>query len=218
MIEVPGSKKAERAIEEESGSRLATSQLRRLRRIVDAAKQLATEGGLDGVRLRTVAEVAEVALGTLYRYFESKEDILVFALAEEIAGFEKRMRAHPPEGETPRQRVGAFFAISTQAFTQRREKFARACLQAFASGGAKNVDLVAGIRLRWIALILSAIEGREVAPQELSVGSEVSRDQSLASILENVWVVGLIGWAGGIQTHQTVVEQVNRAAALLLPA
>ena len=41
-------------------ARLAASQLRRHRRIVDAVVELAEKGGFDGVRLRDVAEVSEV--------------------------------------------------------------------------------------------------------------------------------------------------------------
>ena len=53
-------------------ARLAASQLRRHRRIVDAVIELAEKGGFEGVRLRDVAEVTEVALSTLYTYFHSK--------------------------------------------------------------------------------------------------------------------------------------------------
>ena len=60
--------------------RLVSSQLRRIRRIVDAAVALAEQGGFDAVRLRDVAEASGVALGTLYKYFRSKEEILLFAV------------------------------------------------------------------------------------------------------------------------------------------
>ena len=70
------------------GARLAQNQLRRMRRIVDAAVDLAEKGGFEAVRLRDVAEQSDVALGTLYKYFRSKEDILLFALNEEIERLE----------------------------------------------------------------------------------------------------------------------------------
>ncbi len=47
--------------------RLASSQLRRVRAVVDAAVALAERGGFDAVRLRDVAEASGVALGTLYK-------------------------------------------------------------------------------------------------------------------------------------------------------
>ena len=48
----------------------------RRRRILDATLTLASKGGYDAVQMRAVAEKAEVALGTLYRYFPSKIHLL----------------------------------------------------------------------------------------------------------------------------------------------
>ena len=56
---------------------LTPVQRERRRRIIDAAMELAAEGGYDAVQMREVAARAEVALGTLYRYFASKERLLV---------------------------------------------------------------------------------------------------------------------------------------------
>src|SRR5215468_12072123 len=81
-------------------ARLAANQLRRMRRIVDAAVELAEQGGFEAVRLRDVAERSDVALGTLYKYFRSKEDILLFALAEELERLEAAIVARPIEGGT----------------------------------------------------------------------------------------------------------------------
>jgi len=80
-------------------ARLATSQLRRVRRIVDAAVALAEEGGFDGVRLRDVAEASGVALGPLYKYFRSKEDLLLCAVNEETVGEILDIACFEPEEE-----------------------------------------------------------------------------------------------------------------------
>src|SRR5215468_6624328 len=82
-------------------ARLAANQLRRMRRIVDAAVELAERGGFEAVRLRDVAERSDVALGTLYKYFRSKEDILLFALNEELERLEQLMAARPIAGGRP---------------------------------------------------------------------------------------------------------------------
>jgi AcrR family transcriptional regulator len=50
----------------------SVAQQDRHRRILDATISLASEGGFDAVQMRAVAERADVALGTLYRYFPSK--------------------------------------------------------------------------------------------------------------------------------------------------
>jgi len=52
--------------------------------IVDAARALAAEGGMDAVQVVAVAARASIASGTVYRYFPSKHD-LVTALADGFA-------------------------------------------------------------------------------------------------------------------------------------
>ena len=44
---------------------------------------LAAEGGYDAVQMRDVAARAEVALGTLYRHYASKDQLLLAAMAEQ---------------------------------------------------------------------------------------------------------------------------------------
>ena len=67
-------------------------QEERARRIVDSAVELAEQGGFEAVRLRDVAAHAGVALGTLYRRFRSKEDLLVAARLD--AEVERRQKPH----------------------------------------------------------------------------------------------------------------------------
>ena len=78
--------------EDELGS---SAQRDRRRRMLDATIMLATKGGYDAVQMRAVAENADVALGTLYRYFPSKIHLLVSGLARE---FETRAGEDRPDG------------------------------------------------------------------------------------------------------------------------
>ena len=61
---------------------LTRSQKARRTRVIEAAMALASEGGYDAVQMRDVAERADVALGTIYRYFASKDQLLAAALVE----------------------------------------------------------------------------------------------------------------------------------------
>lgn len=194
------------------GARLAASQLRRMRRIVDEAVRLAEKGGFEAVRLRDVAEASDVALGTLYKYFHSKEDILLFALSEEVERLEASVQARPPGGATPLQRISSFFRRATSAFV-RRPDFARAVVRSIASSDPDHTAKVAGFHLRMTRLILAALDGSPVgAPGEL--GRE--RQRRLAGVLQHVWFSALVGWAGGLHPARGVAEQVEIAAALML--
>src|SRR5881275_3239590 len=74
------------------------AQRARRRRILRAAADLATEGGFDAVQMREVADRADVALGTLYRYFPSKVHLLVSAMAQELAAMRSTVRPRSAAG------------------------------------------------------------------------------------------------------------------------
>src|SRR3954452_22430705 len=84
---------------------LARSQAARRRRVLDATLRLASEGGFDAVQMRDVAAAADVALGTVYRYFSSKERLLLEAMAEQQADLRAHLHSHPPPGDTAAERV-----------------------------------------------------------------------------------------------------------------
>jgi TetR/AcrR family transcriptional regulator, cholesterol catabolism regulator len=194
---------------------LAKSQLKRLRRIVDAATQLAERGGFEGVKLRDVAEVSEVALGTLYNYFRSKEDILLFALADEVERLEHGLAAHPPAGTSPLQRLTVFFQQATKSLT-RKPQFARAVLRSLASGDTDTTAKVAAFHGRMTRLIVAALRGKPVdlaKPPTAPTGTE--RERQMAFVLQNVWFASLVGWAGGLHSARAVADHVRTAAALM---
>jgi AcrR family transcriptional regulator len=196
--------------------RLVSSQLRRIRRIVDAAVALAERGGFDAVRLRDVAEASGVALGTLYKYFRSKEEILLFAVNEDMERLEAVMRERPPKGETPTERLSEFFARATRGFV-RRPDYAHAVLRSTAAGQATTAVQQAGFHLRLSRMVVAALRG-EAPPSERPlaepVGSE--REQRIALVLEHVWFACLLGWVSGLHPVKTVSERMRDAVSLLL--
>src|SRR3954452_18309962 len=86
------------------GTRAAETAQRR-RRLLAAATALAAEGGYDAVQMRDVAARAEVALGTLYRHYSSKDQLLLAALAEQATTLRERLQHRPPRGNTPADRL-----------------------------------------------------------------------------------------------------------------
>jgi AcrR family transcriptional regulator len=51
-------------------------------RILDAARRLCASAGLESVRMEAIAAEAHVSKGTLYRFFASKEDLLLASLID----------------------------------------------------------------------------------------------------------------------------------------
>ena len=78
----------------------STAQRERRRRILDSTLALASKGGYDAVQMRAVADRADVAVGTLYRYFPSKVHLLVSALAREFERINSKTDRRMPAGLT----------------------------------------------------------------------------------------------------------------------
>ena len=92
----------------------SAAQRDRRKRILDATITLAAQGGFDAVQMRAVAEQADVALGTLYRYFPSKIHLLVSALGREFERAESRIDGRAIEGDTASERVIHVLRLTTR--------------------------------------------------------------------------------------------------------
>src|ERR1700739_4668087 len=83
----------------------SAAQRERRKRILDATLALASKGGYDAVQMRAVAERADVALGTLSRYFPSKIQLLVSALTLEFERTQEKLDRRTIPGGTPYERM-----------------------------------------------------------------------------------------------------------------
>jgi AcrR family transcriptional regulator len=184
----------------------------RARRIVESAVELAEKGGFEAVRLRDVASHAGVALGTLYRRFRSKEDLLLAALEQEVGDLEQRMIRRPPKGDTRLERVTNFFQAATRALC-RRPNLARAMIRAVATGDPELTQKMASFHARVGDFVTMALRGAEAPGEALPPTDE---ERALARSLQMVWFAALVGWSGGMHGQPGIVEQTRVAADLML--
>ena len=182
---------------------LARSQAARRRRVLDAALRLAERGGFDAVQMRDVATEANVALGTVYRYFTSKERLLLEAMVEEIEALAARLESRPPVGATPADRVVDVLSRGT-ASLQRHPEVTAAMVRAF--GAADEADVV-----RRVGDIMTGI-----ITGVMHEGPPSARDLAVARTLQQVWLSSLIGWVGGVDDPPRVVADLETATQLLL--
>ncbi len=180
----------------------------RARRIVETAIDLAEKGGFEAVRLRDVASSSGVALGTLYRHFSSKEDLLIAAMAQQVELLAGRMTARPAVGDTPLERVNDFFAVATAGFCG-RPMLARAILRSMASAQPDLMEKVGSFHGSVTQLINTAERGNT----GVASGAPAS---DAAAVLEHVWFAYLVGWAAGLHQEADVISYVARAAELIL--
>src|ERR1039458_5412883 len=84
---------------------LTRAQQARRQRVIDAAMALGLDGGYDAVQMRDVAARADVAMGTVYRYFTSKDHLLAATLVHWVEQLDARLAQLPAQGDSAAIRV-----------------------------------------------------------------------------------------------------------------
>jgi AcrR family transcriptional regulator len=152
-----------------------------------------------------VAERADVALGTLYRYFPSKIHLLVSALAREIERNQERLDRRPIPGETPYERVMYVLGRTTRSM-QREPMLIEAMTRAFMfadPSAANEVNTVARLMER---LFTKAMHDGEPSADEIAI----------ARVIGDVWLSNLIRWVTRRASADDVSNHLELAARLLL--
>ena len=186
------------------GERLSANQAERRRRVVAAAVELASEGGYEVVQMRDVAAHAMVALGTIYRYFESKDQMLAAALVDWTAELERRLEQRPPSGATAEERVVEVVRRASGAI-ERNQRLSSALVTAVASPDPGIGRYQGEVHETLIRIFNRALSGVEPAKRD-----------AVVRILCNVWFTALIGWVHGWRAVASIGEELEFAARFLL--
>ncbi|CUU57944.1 DNA-binding transcriptional regulator, AcrR family [Parafrankia irregularis] len=171
----------------EHGAVVANStQHARRERILTVAVGLAAGGGYEAVQMRTVAEKAGVALGTLYRYFPSKELLLSAALIRRLRGAGADLRSAPRIGDDPATRVIVVMNLLIDGL-DRNPRLVGAFIQAMTSSAAGVAIDEAEAAMRTV--IGAAIYGPDhVADERDKVATEIIGKAFLTDL--HFWQVG----------------------------
>jgi AcrR family transcriptional regulator len=185
----------------------SAAQRDRRKRILDATYELAKEGGFDAVQMRAVADKADVALGTLYRYFPSKIHLLVSALGREFEHAESVLREKPIPGETPSERVIYVLKKTTrglQGDPHLTEALTRAFM--FADGSVAN-------EIHSVGMLLTSMLTQAMHPGATELTND---DIATARVIGDVWLSALVAWVTGRSTAVETSAHMENAVRLLL--
>ena len=183
----------------------SAAQRDRRKRILDATLTLASKGGYEAVQMRTVAEQANVALGTLYRYFPSKIHLLVSALAREFERTQERLDRTPVPGDTAADRTLFVLGRITRSM-QRDPMLTEAMTRAFMfadPGAAAEVNAVARLMERMLTKAMHS-------------GEPSADDTAIARIIGDVWLSNLVAWVTRRASANDVTNHLELATRLLL--
>ena len=183
----------------------SAAQRDRQKRILDATLALATKGGYDAVQMRAVAERADVALGTLYRYFPSKIHLLVSALTLEFERTQEMLDRRPIPGATPYDRMLHVLFRVTRTM-QREPMLTEAMTRAF-----MFADPSAAAELNTVARQMERMFTRAMHDGEPSAD-----DTAIARVIGDVWLSNLVAWVTRRASADDVSSHLELAARLLL--
>ncbi len=95
---------------------LIPTQAARRERIVRAALAKLTTSSYEDIQMKDVAELSGVALGTVYRYFNSKEHLFGAVILTWASGLERDVRERPLRGRTDATRLVEVYSKAVRAF------------------------------------------------------------------------------------------------------
>ena len=154
--------------------------------------------------MRDVATHADIALGTLYRYFGSKDHLLAATMAVWTADLRGRVEAKPARGDTPVEQVVDVLRRASRSF-EAQPRLGEALVKALASHDAgvaeANGEVSANIR----AML-----------EPLLVTLEVETRDGIIDLIGQVWHSSLIGWANGRFPIREVGQRMEKAVRLIL--
>jgi AcrR family transcriptional regulator len=190
----------------------SAAQRERRRRILDATIALASKGGFDAVQMRAVAERADVALGTLYRYFPSKIHLLVSALARQFEEAGVAAERRPVPGETPHERVMYVLSRATRGL-QRDPNLTEALTRAFMFADASVATEIHVVGMHVTRLLMRAMADPTVPFDD----HEPTEDEiAIAKVIGDVWLASLVQWVTGRASAADVSKSMDVAVRLLL--
>ena len=197
--------------------------------------ELAREGGWDAVQMREVAQRSDVALGTLYRYFPSKEFLLVSVMVADIESLADRLAVRPAQGDDPVERVVDVLKRANRAL-QREPDLTIAMIRALVSGNEDILPAVLRTRSMMRRIISDAlgvgagVEGEGVGQTGGAAGTGGAGEGAPGSIddaddddltksidlLSDVWMAALVSWISGVHAPDGIVAKLETASRRLL--
>lgn len=177
----------------------SAAQKERRKRILDATLALASKGGYDAVQMRAVADRADVAVGTLYRYFPSKVHLLVSALAREFERIDSKTDRRMPPGLSTQERLELMIGQITTVM-QRDPLLTEAMTRAF-----MFADASAAAEVSRVGELIDRIFARALTNSKNPTDYQLN----ISRVISDVWMSNLVAW---LTRRATAVDVADRLA------
>jgi AcrR family transcriptional regulator len=192
---------------------MTPAQRERRRRVLDAVIELVAAGRVEEMSMKDVSDRSGVALGTIYRYFSSRDHVAAAALLEWAGTLDRRpvpgkgpvdAPAAGDEGGTMTDRLVAILRRGVRAY-QRQPNFARLFILSGTSTDPFASECYAQMGQSVYATMAAALD--DLDPQDRT---------RVLDVVGAVWYQAMIEWVNDRKTIAQVYEAVESAARLVL--
>jgi TetR/AcrR family transcriptional regulator, cholesterol catabolism regulator len=183
---------------------LTPAQQQRRARILQAGADLLAVRQYDSIQMKDVAERADVALGTLYRYFASKEHFFSAVMVQWAASLQRQIGRHPLRGDTNAERLYDVFQRAVRAF-ERQPQFYRVIMMMQASADPFAREHTEELSRGTLETFSGALQG---LPDDVAIG--------IVAVSEAVLDTSLRSWAMARMPISAVYQALEAASHLLL--
>jgi AcrR family transcriptional regulator len=181
------------------------AQRDRYHRILEAATAVLASGGEDALQMKDVPQQANVSLATLYRYFPSKEHLLLAIALDRYEEAYRRILAEPPRGGTLRERVTGHLLREFGA-EQRNQKLTAALHRVLADtsrGHAEVLDRITHLHEQILRIVAEAD------------GPLSTQHQRVLPLVRAVFGDATRRWMAGLASASDARFQIRTACRLL---
>ena len=183
---------------------LSVPQRERRERIIEAGLSLLRSHEHNQIQMKDVAAEAGVALGTVYRYFQSKDHLFAEVLAHWAAQLQTSIERRPLKGDTNAKRLTDVLQRSMRAF-QSWPQLARVVMALESSEDPFTREIFARNMARNTQIYVDALQG---------LPEPIARD--VVAVAASVFDLQLRQWVVGAQSIADVYDRIARAVWVVL--
>ncbi len=185
-------------------AKLTPAQTARRDRIIDAGLTLLGERDFAKIQVKEVAVEAQVALGTVYHYFSSKEHLFAEVLVRWAATLRTNISRNPLRGTTDAQRLSQVINRSVRAFA-RQPSLARLVARLETSADPFATEILARLAQTTNDIYVGAIHDLDA-----------DTAQRVVTVVDAVLAARLRSWVAGRISITAVSDDLTDAIGLLL--
>ena len=175
-------------------------------RVIEAAMRMAHEGGYEAVQMRAVADRSGVALGTIYRYFSGKDELLIAGLHGWVTRVRRGLEAQPVAGDTPEERLTRVLGSAARS-ADSSPVLLSALITALSTTDPAAAEYKLGVEREVQQLVVTAI------------GDDPEVDAyGVARVLGHVWLSAISRWVGGLAPAGSVEAELRHAVRMMVGA